>query len=162
VGQTLGRGGKGVVQSAQLLGQSARVCGGSAQALVAMRLHEEENPELVEKVSGGCSTHVIEPPRGGVRRPGGAQGGADEAGGGSVRAGIAKALGGGGAALVGPFGTSASMTMELAWGWKVEEAPMAQLLGCSRRSGTARSGRRRLSSRTRRAEERGGHEESKM
>jgi hypothetical protein len=29
--------------------------------------------------------------------------------------------------------------MELAWGWKVEEAPMAQLLGRSRCNGTARS-----------------------
>jgi hypothetical protein len=59
--------------------------------------------------------------------------------GGPVRAGIAEALGSGGAALVAPFGASASMIMELAWGWKVEEAPVAQLLGCSRHSRTARS-----------------------
>jgi hypothetical protein len=52
--------------------------------------------------------------RGGVRRPGGAQGGADEAGGGPVWAGITEALGGSGAAPVAPFGASASMTMELA------------------------------------------------
>jgi hypothetical protein len=56
-----------------------------------------------------------------------------------VRGGIAEALGGGGAAPVGPFGASASTTMELAWGWKVEEAPVAQLLGRSRCNGTARS-----------------------
>jgi hypothetical protein len=77
--------------------------------------------------------------REGIRRPGGAQGGADEAEGGPVRAGVAEALGGGGAVPVAPFDASASMTIELAWGWKVEEAPMAQLLGRSRRSGTARS-----------------------
>jgi hypothetical protein len=77
--------------------------------------------------------------RKGVRCPGGAQGGADEAGGGPVRAGVTEALGGGGAALVAPFGDSASITMELAWGWKVDEAPAAQLLGRSRRSSTARS-----------------------
>jgi hypothetical protein len=91
---------------------------------------------------GGCSMavaggrvlgHV------GVRRPGGAQGGADEAEGGPVWAGITSALGGGGAAPVAPFGASALTTMELAWGWKVEEAPMAQLLRRSRRSGMARS-----------------------
>jgi hypothetical protein len=61
---------------------------------------------------------------GGVRHPGGAQGGANEAEGGPVRAGIAEALGGCGAAPVAPFGASASTTMELAWGWKVEEAPV--------------------------------------
>jgi hypothetical protein len=51
---------------------------------------------------------------GGVRRPGSAQGGIDEAGGGPVQAGIMEALGSGGAAPVAPFGASASMTMELA------------------------------------------------
>jgi hypothetical protein len=56
-----------------------------------------------------------------------------------VQAGITEALGGGGTTSVGPFGTSASMTMELAWGWKVEEAPVARLLGRSQRSITARS-----------------------
>jgi hypothetical protein len=56
-----------------------------------------------------------------------------------VWAGITEALGSGGAAPVAPFDTSASTTMELAWGWKVEEAPVAQLLGRSRRSGMARS-----------------------
>jgi hypothetical protein len=50
----------------------------------------------------------------GVRCPGGAQGGADEAGGGPVRAAIAEAPGGGGAAPVALFSASASMTMELA------------------------------------------------
>jgi hypothetical protein len=56
-----------------------------------------------------------------------------------VQAGIAEALGGSGTAPVAPFSASASTTMELAWGWKVEEAPVAQLLRRSRRSGTARS-----------------------
>jgi hypothetical protein len=51
---------------------------------------------------------------GGVQRPGSAQGGIDEAGGGPVQAGIMEALGSGGAAPVAPFGASASMTMELA------------------------------------------------
>jgi hypothetical protein len=106
---------------------------------------------------GGCSTVVGGWPEGisvegwpavagsrvlgweGVWRPGGAQGGADEAGGGPVRAGVTEALGGGGAAPVAPFDASATTTMELAWGWKVEEAPVAQLLGRSRCSGTARS-----------------------
>jgi hypothetical protein len=77
--------------------------------------------------------------REGVWRPSGAQGGADEAGGGPVWAGVSEALGGGGAAPVAPFNTSASTTMELAWGWKVEEAPVAQSLRRSRRSDTARS-----------------------
>jgi hypothetical protein len=61
----------------------------------------------------------------GIRCPGGAQGGADEAGGGPVRAGIAEAPGGSGAAPVAPFSASALMTIELAWGWKVEEALVA-------------------------------------
>jgi hypothetical protein len=54
--------------------------------------------------------------RGGVRRPSGAQGGADEATGGPVRAGVAEFHGGGGAAPVAPFSASVSMTMELASG----------------------------------------------
>jgi hypothetical protein len=45
--------------------------------------------------------------REGVQRPGGARGGADMAGGGPVRAGITKALGGSGAAPVALFGVSA-------------------------------------------------------
>jgi hypothetical protein len=52
--------------------------------------------------------------RGGIQRPGGAQGGVDEAEGGPVRAGVVEALGGGGVAPVAPFGASASTTMELA------------------------------------------------
>jgi hypothetical protein len=59
-----------------------------------------------------------------------------------VRAGVAEAHGGGGAGSVATFGGSASTTMELAWRWKVDEAPVAQ-----------------LTSRAQRAEERGGHEE---
>jgi hypothetical protein len=47
--------------------------------------------------------------------------------------------GGGNAAPVAPFNAFTSTTMELAWGWKLEEAPVAQLLGLSRRSSTARS-----------------------
>jgi hypothetical protein len=81
---------------------------------------------------------VIERPWGGVRCPGSAHGGVDEAERGPVRAGVAKALGGG-VAPVAPFGASTSTTMQLAWGWKVEEAPVGQLLGLSRHSGTARS-----------------------
>jgi hypothetical protein len=75
----------------------------------------------------------------GVWRPSGAQGGADKAGGGPVWAGVSEALGGGGTAPVAPFGTFALTTMELAWGWKVEEEPVAQPLRRSRRSDTARS-----------------------
>jgi hypothetical protein len=45
--------------------------------------------------------------REGVQRPGGAWGGADVAGGGPVRAGVTKALGGSGAAPVTLFGVSA-------------------------------------------------------
>jgi hypothetical protein len=56
-----------------------------------------------------------------------------------VQAGIAEAPGGSGTALVASFGASALMTVVLAWGWKVEEAPVAQLLRRSMRSGTARS-----------------------
>jgi hypothetical protein len=41
------------------------------------------------------------------RRPGGARGGADVAGGGPVRAGVMEALGGSGAAPVALFGASA-------------------------------------------------------
>jgi hypothetical protein len=74
----------------------------------------------------------------GVRCLGSAQGGTDEAGEGPVWAGVAEALGGSGTASVAPVSTSASTTMELAWGWKVEEAPVAQLLRRSRCSGTAR------------------------
>jgi hypothetical protein len=44
--------------------------------------------------------------REGVRRPGGARGGADVAGGGLVWAGVAEALGGSGAAPVALFGVS--------------------------------------------------------
>jgi hypothetical protein len=106
---------------------------------------------------GGCSTAVGGQPEGigvegwpavvggwvlgreGVQCPGSAQGGADKAGGGPMRAGIVEALGSGGAAPVAPFGASALMTMELAWGWKVEEEPVVQLLRRSRRNGTARS-----------------------
>jgi hypothetical protein len=77
--------------------------------------------------------------RGGVRRPGSAQGGTDEAGGGPVRAGVIEALGSSGEAPVAPVSAFASTTMELAFGWKVEEAPMARLLGRSRRSGLTRS-----------------------
>jgi hypothetical protein len=43
----------------------------------------------------------------GVRRPGGARGGADVAGGGPVWVGVAEALGGSGAAPVALFGISA-------------------------------------------------------
>jgi hypothetical protein len=63
--------------------------------------------------------------RGGVQHPDGAQGGADEAGRGPVWAGVVEALGGSGAAPVAPFSASASTTMELAWGRKVEEVPVA-------------------------------------
>jgi hypothetical protein len=37
-------------------GRPARVSGGSARALVATHLHEEEKAELVEKVGDGRST----------------------------------------------------------------------------------------------------------
>jgi hypothetical protein len=40
-------------QPAQLLGQLARVQGGSTRNLVATRLHQEVKPESVEKVGGG-------------------------------------------------------------------------------------------------------------
>jgi hypothetical protein len=59
-----------------------------------------------------------------------------------VRAGVAEAHGSGGAGSVAAFGASTSTTMELAWRWKVDEAPVAQ-----------------LTSRAQSAEERGGHEE---
>jgi hypothetical protein len=45
--------------------------------------------------------------REGVRRPGGARGGADVAGGGPVQVGVVEALGGSGAAPVALFGVSA-------------------------------------------------------
>jgi hypothetical protein len=89
----------------------------------------------VERVAGGH----WRPGVGAGRRSGGAKGGVDEAGGGPVQAGITGAHGVGGAASVAPFGASTSTTMKLAWGWKVEEAPVAKLLRRSRRSGMARS-----------------------
>jgi hypothetical protein len=51
VSQTPGRVGLGA-------SRPAKVWGGSAHALVATRLHEEEKPESVEKVGGGRSNHL--------------------------------------------------------------------------------------------------------
>jgi hypothetical protein len=92
--------------------------------------------------------------REGVRRPGDARGGADVAGGGPVRAGAAEALGGSGAAPVALFGVSARQL----GGWlgtlRWRRRPWRN---CSGAQGAAVGlGRRRLISRTRRAEERGG------
>jgi hypothetical protein len=48
VGQTLGQVALGADRPAQLLGRPTRVCGSSARALIATRLHKEEKPESVE------------------------------------------------------------------------------------------------------------------
>jgi hypothetical protein len=42
------------------VGWPARVWSGSARALNATRLHEEEKPESVEKVGGGHSTQPVD------------------------------------------------------------------------------------------------------
>jgi hypothetical protein len=88
------------------------------------------------------------------RRPGDARGGADVAGGGPVWAGAAEALGGSGAAPVALFGVSARRQ----GGWlgtlRWRRRPWRN---CSGAQGAAVGlGRRRLISRARRAEERGG------
>jgi hypothetical protein len=100
---------------------------------------------------GGCSTAVGGRPEG---MAGGARGGADVAGRGPVRAGVAEALDGSGTAPVALFGVSARRQ----GGWlrtgKWRRRPWHS---CSGAQGAAvRPGRRWLSSRARRAEERGG------
>jgi hypothetical protein len=92
--------------------------------------------------------------REGVRRLGGARGGADVAGGGPVRAGITEALGGSGVAPVALFGVSARRQ----GGWlgtgRWRRRPWRS---CSNAQGAVVGlDRRQLISRARRAEERGG------
>jgi hypothetical protein len=119
---------------------------------------------------GGCSTAVGDWPEGigaegmagghwrpGVgagRRPGGARGGADVAGGGPMRAGVAEALGGSGTAPVALFSVSARQQ----GGWLGTGRWRRRLWrNCSGAQGAeVRPDRWRLSSRARRAEERGG------
>jgi hypothetical protein len=88
------------------------------------------------------------------RHPCGARGGADVAGGGLMRAGIAEALGDCGAALVALFGVSARQQV----GWLRTGRWRRRLWrNCSGAQGTAvRRGRWWLSSRARRVVERGG------